>query len=221
MIIALLSRWNATCGVSMHAEMIAEEFRKKGNKIKVFAPYIESADKWWHHKIIREDESFVIRCYNELNPYNMSGGGIDFGKIEGEDFDVLLVESYISIPYGDVERLVAKVRNDGVKVGLVVHEGSREDMRYSSLDIFDFVVVFDERYKRMLDGYGGDIKIIPYPCYPVREGSRKFGEDKIIFFSFGRQPENEYEDFVNALKKLRDRYAVSYTHLTLPTTPYV
>ena len=210
MIIALLTRWNATCGVSMHAEMITEEFRKKGNEIKIFAPYIASADRWWHHRIIREDEDFVIRCYNELEPSTLRGGGIDFGKIEDEDFDVLLVESYTSIPYRDVEKLVKRVRSDGVRVGLVVHEGSREEMRYSSLDIFDFVVVFDERYERMLDGYGGDIKVIPYPCYPVKEGNREFGEDGIIFFSFGRQPEKEYEDFVNALRRLRARYDLRY-----------
>ena len=29
------------------------------------------------------------------------------------------------------------------------------------LGIFDFVAVFDERYKEMLDGYEEDIKVIP------------------------------------------------------------
>lgn len=208
--IGIITRWNATCGVSMHAEMITEEFMKKGNDVLIFAPYIKSADKWWHHRIIREDEDFVIRCYNELNPDTMSGGYIDFDKIRGENFDVLLVESYTSIPYKDVEKLVKEVKKDGVKVGIVVHEGSKEEMMYSSLSIFDFVAVFDERYKEMLDGYGGNIRVVPYPCHPVKEGNRTFGEDGIVFFSFGRQPEKEYEDFVEALKGLKNRYDFVY-----------
>lgn len=208
--IALFTRWNATCGVSMHAEMMVDEFFKKGNDVIVFAPYIESADKWWHHRIVREDEDFVVRCYRELSPDTMAGGGIDFDKIMKEDFDFLLVESYNSIPYQDVEIMVRELRGKNIPVGLVVHEGAKEDMRYSSLDIFDFVAVFDGRYKDMLNGYGGNIEIVPYPCYPAREGNRKFGEDKIIFFSFGRQPEREYNDFIEALKFIEGKYDFVY-----------
>lgn len=208
--IALLTRWNATCGVSLHAEMLGQELIRMGNDLIVFAPDKESADRWWHHRIVREDEDFVIRCYNELNPDTMRGGGIDIDRIMSEDFDFMLVESYISIPYRDVEILVRELRRKGRYVGLVVHEGAKEDMGYSSLDIFDFVAVFDERYREMLRGYGGSIRIIPYPCYPVEEGYRDFGSDKIIFFSFGRQPEGEYLDFVHALSELKDGYDLRY-----------
>lgn len=208
--VALLSRWNATCGVAMHAELVVNEMRKRGIEVRIFAPYLESANRWWHHRTVREDEDFVTRCYHEKDPYLMTGGGINHEKIMEEDFDVFLVESYISLPYRDVEKLVENLKERGVITGIVVHEGSREDMEYSTLDIFDFVVVFDERYKEMLRGYGSEIHIIPYPYYPINEGSRSFAEDGLRFFSFGRQPEKEYHDFISALDKLSNRYDFTY-----------
>jgi len=83
--------WNATCGVAMHAEMLVNEMLKRGEEVIIFAPYLDSANKWWHHRIVREDEDFVVRCYREMEPSTMSGGGIDLDKIMKEDFDVLLV----------------------------------------------------------------------------------------------------------------------------------
>ena len=62
--VGILSRWNATCGVSLHAELIAWEFIKMGIDVRVFTPYIQTANRWWHHRIIKEDEPFVTRCYS-------------------------------------------------------------------------------------------------------------------------------------------------------------
>lgn len=208
--VALLTRWNATCGVALHAEMLVNELINRGANVMVFAPYVESANKWWHHRVTREDEDFVVRCYYESDPTRTCDGKIDFDKILMHDFDVLLVESYVSLPYKDVEKLADSLRKEGTPVGVVVHEGSKEDMGYSSLDVFDFTVVFDERYADMLKGYGGNICVIPYPCYPVNGSSRGFAEDGLVFFSFGRQPEREYNDFVEALDRLRNEYDFTY-----------
>jgi len=208
--IGLFSRWNATCGISVHAEFIGREFIKMGYKLKVFAPYINSANKWWHHKVIREDEDYVIRCYSELDPIDMKGGKVDENKIIAEDLDWLIVESYSCIPYKDVENLIIKLRNRGVKVVAVIHEGSYDEIKYSSLRIFDAVVVFDERYKEMLSQYEDIIEIIPYPCHPVKRGKRKFSEDILTFFSFGRQPIKEYEYYIKALDDLSSKYDFIY-----------
>ncbi len=198
--IGILSRWNATCGVSMHAELIGREFLKMGHSLRVFAPYVQSANRWWHHKLIREDEDFVIRCYEELHPRTLDGGYIDEEKIFSENLDYLIIESYVSLPYFHVEKLVKKLGNR-VTTALVVHEGRREDVRYSSLDIFDAVTVFDERYIREVVR-SPNVRIIPYPCHPVKRGRRKFAEDVLTFFSFGRQPAREYLDYIGALSSL-------------------
>jgi len=206
--IGVLSRWKATCGVSMHAEMIVEEFRRMGHNVKVFAPHIDSANRWWHHRIIGEDEDFVVRCYDEVDPHG-KGGGMDYERILSNDFDLFIVESYASLPYDHVERLVRRLKERGTKVFAVIHEGRREDIGYSSLRIFDALIVFDHRYADMLSCY--DIThIVPYPCNPVSKGNRNFGEDGIVFFSFGRQPVGEYLDYIRALDWLSKKYDITY-----------
>ncbi|MFQ6051265.1 MAG: glycosyltransferase family 1 protein [Candidatus Hydrothermarchaeota archaeon] len=206
--IGIFTRWNATCGVSMHAEIIAKEFIEMGYDVKIFAPYVSSANKWWHHKIIRNDEDYIIRCYQELDPETMIGGGIDEDKIISEDLDYLIVESYSSLPYSELEHLVKKIK-EKTKVVAVIHEGKKEDIKYSNLRIFDAVVAFDHRYKNNMIK-NEQVRIIPYPCYPVSKGNRRFGEEKLVFFSFGRQPPNEYKDYIEVLKILNSKYDLVY-----------
>ncbi len=210
--IGILSRWNATCGISMHAEMIAHEFIKMGHYVKVFAPHVDSANRWWHHRIIRdEEENFVIRCYDELDPRTMSNGRIEMEKILSENFDLFIVESYASIPYNDVEKLVKRLKERGTKVFAVIHEGCREHIGYSDMRIFDAIVVFDERFvNEMLPEYRDIAHVIPYPCHPIVRGNRKFAEDELIFFSFGRQPVGEYLDYIRALDWLSKRFDLIY-----------
>ncbi len=206
--IGIISRWNATCGVSMHAELIGREFLKMGNDLIVFAPFIQSANRWWHHKIIREDEDFVVRCYEELMPPDFTGGWFDVNAVLNEDLDLLVVESYESLPYKYVEEIVKRLRGKIVTIA-VTHEGRREDIKYD-LNLFDAVVVFDERYKReVVHGYQ-NVVVIPYPCHPIKTGNRRFAEDLLTFFSFGRQPVGEYYDFIRVLDDLASRYEFVY-----------
>jgi len=222
--IAIFSRWNATCGISLHAELLGREFINLGHEILVFAPYVNSANRWWHHKIIKDDEDYVIRCYYENDPIEGTSGRVDEDKILQHKFDVLLVESDRCIPYRSVEKLVSKLRGK-CPVILVIHEGLKEHIQYSDLSIFDAIVVFDNRYINEVIGNGkhGNIHIIPYPCHPpVSRKRRAFGEDLIKFFSFGRQPINEYDDYINTLSwldkllHLRFRYLVIRSDQPLP-----
>ncbi len=222
--VGFLSRWNATCGVSLHAEMIGRELVKLGHKIIVYAPTVKSASKWWHHRIISSDEEYVYRCYEESSPDGRYRGSLDKDLILSMDLDALIIESYTSIPYRYVEELVIEIKKRrGYPVILVVHEGSREDIKYSRLDIFDSIVVFDERYiYEVLGGYGRDVYIIPYPCNPPVEKSYKKLGDVIKFFTYGRQPINEYNPYLNALDRLyrsgrfRFRYIVYRSDGLLP-----
>ncbi len=207
--IGIITRWNATCGISMHAELITPEFMKMGHEVVIFAPHVHTANRWWHHKIIREnEEEFVIRCYSELEPESFAGGEFDDDVVIEEDPDYLIVESYASIPYVHIERLMQKL--DCVRVA-VIHEGRKRDIRYSDMRCFDAIVVFDERFlKEMLWDYREIVRIIPYPCHPVVKGNRKFAEDGLVFFSFGRQPEEEYSPYIEALDWLSKKYEFTY-----------
>ncbi|RUM29032.1 MAG: glycosyltransferase family 1 protein [Aquifex sp.] len=204
--IGILSRWNATCGVSLHAEMIGRELLRRGHNITVFAPYLESANRWWHHKLIRQDEDFVVRCYEEISPEGEEGT-LDIAKVLEHELDILIVESYEKIPYSSVEKLVKVLKDKGVPSIAIIHEGLYEEIRYSDMNIFEKVVVFDNRFiEEVLRARVSTekIEIIPYPCYPVNASKRKFAEDGVIrFFSFGRQPKEEYCPYVEGLKVLR------------------
>ncbi|HIP42881.1 MAG TPA: glycosyltransferase family 1 protein [Aquifex aeolicus] len=207
--IGILSRWNATCGVSLHAEMIGREFLRHGHKITVFAPYLESANRWWHHKLIRQDEDFVVRCYEEISPEG-EDGKLNTAKVLEYDIEILIVESYEKIPYASVEKLVKVLKDKGVPSIAIIHEGLYEEIRYSDMNIFEKVIVFDNRFiEEVLQRRVSidKIEIIPYPCYPVNAGKREFAEDGVIrFFSFGRQPKEEYCPYVEGLKVLRKHF---------------
>ncbi len=208
--IAVLSRWNATCGVAMHAELIVSEFLKMGHEVTVFAPYVESANRWWHHKIVREDEDFVVRCYEERPP-DEEGGKINFDEILKRDFDVLLVESYGSVPHSDVQKLAGELKKKGVKTFVVIHEGFKKDLRYNDYSNFEKLAVFDSRYiNELLSSVKDKTTVIPYPCHPLNPTKRKFAEDGLKFFSFGRQPVEEYEAFFKALEFLEKNYEFTY-----------
>ena len=55
--LAMLSRWNSACGVSLHAELVGREWVKNGHDLRVFAP-----DKV---RPIGEDEEYVVRCFSD------------------------------------------------------------------------------------------------------------------------------------------------------------
>jgi len=211
--IGILSRWNATCGVSLHAEMIGREFLRNGIQVKVFAPYLQSASKWWHHISIREDEPYVIRCFEEISPEG-SEGRIDMDSVLKERLDALIVESWPSLSKTDVETLVWELKKRGVPSYLIVHDALRKDIKYGSLNIFEKVLIFHEGFKEIIDGKVDEdrVHIVPYPCVEIHKRERQFAEDGIIrFFSFGRQPEEEYLDYLETLKGLeRDLPSFSY-----------
>jgi len=202
--IALISRWNATCGIALHAEMIGRELLRRGYNIRIFAPTLESAGKWWHHLQIREDEEFVERVYEEIDPEGR-GGYFDLEKVKGFNPDIIIIESYQSLPHSYIEKLITDLNVPSI---VVPHEG--DFLRYGDLSIFTKFAVFDERFKRELIGDKlpeERVEIIPYPCYPLREQKRRFAEDgKIVFVTFGRQPAFELEPYINALRHLRNEY---------------
>ncbi|GAG79558.1 unnamed protein product [marine sediment metagenome] len=76
---------------------------------------------------------------------------------------------------------------------------------------FDGIVCFDSKYKSMLSRrYSPNkIHIIHYPCHPVVRGNKalarkklSISKEKIILFSFGRQPLKEYKDYLKVVEEL-------------------
>ncbi len=212
--LCIISRWNASCGISLHAELIGREFIQRGFKLHALAPTIESANVDWHHRILDvDDEEWVIRCYEESS----SGYGyIDKRVFERINCDILIIELYNRLPYRSLSHLIDKLDS---KVVVVVHSTRKEELIPLNYIRYDAIVVFDERYINELlkdtyyDKIGSKTYIIPYPCVePINVEPYKpsFAKGKVLFFSFGRQPYNEYAEYIEALRRLRSKYDLVY-----------
>lgn len=213
-----MGRWNATCGVSLHAELLGRSLLKLGHEVLVYAPTIESASRDWHHRVLEvEDEDWVYRVYCEVEENSKPNGGwIDCGELLSRDYEVLIVEGYPRFPIVRFKEVAYKVKKKSLLV-LVSHFGRVEDVKpYTSVE-WDAIVVFDDRFtSEIMSPLGGEIVKktfeIPYPYAIVDvKGYRPgFSRGKLLFFSFGRQPEREYLDYIRALDTLRSNYEFYY-----------
>jgi len=200
----------------MHAELVAKEWIKN-HDLTVFAPTLESARDWYHQIVEKPDEDYVIRGYEQpITPSELSW--ID-DRLWKECYDILVVQGLSLMPIQTLLKIWKKIK---AKKILVVHEGKLPTYEGFYKCEFDSIVCFDNRYKSMLlRRYPPDkIHIIPYPCHTVvRSNSvlaRKkssISKKKIILFSFGRQPLEEYRDYLKVINELKGRYEVKYVVL--------
>lgn len=215
--IAMMSRWNATCGISSHAELVGREWVKK-HDLTVFAPTLESATDWHHNPIEKEDEEFVIRGYEQPATIGKAGG-ID-ERLCKEDYDVLVIQGLELMPIPTLLETFPKIE---AKKVLVWHVGKLPIYKELYKLNFDAIVCFDSRFKNVLRGkYPGElIHIIPFPCRSVakvkgdNDKKRARNElgipgDKTILFSFGKQPLNEYKDYLWLANELKGKYDLKY-----------
>ncbi|MHC1610497.1 MAG: glycosyltransferase family 4 protein [Candidatus Methanospirareceae archaeon] len=211
--IAMMSRWNATCGISAHAELVGREWVKK-HDLTVFAPTLESATDWHHNPIEKEDEEFVIRGYEQ--PERIGERGWIDERLWKEDYDVLVIQGLELLPIPTLLEFFPKI---GAKKVLVWHGGELPGYEDLYKLNFDAIVCFDFRFKNMLkERYPVDrIHTIPFPCHRVVKGDKRrardeFGipGDEIILFSFGKQPLFEYKDYLWLANELKERYDLKY-----------
>ena len=213
--IAMMSRWNATCGISAHAELVGREWVKKHN-LTVFAPTLESATDWHHNPIEKEDEEFVIRGYEQPEALGKTGW-ID-ERLWREDYDVLVVQGLELLPIPTLLEMFPRIE---AKKVLVWHGGRLPVYEDFYKLNFDALACFDFRFENMLkEKYPEEkIHIIPFPCRPVVKVERDKKEardelgipcDKTILFSFGKQPLFEYEDYLWLVNELKKKYDLKY-----------
>ena len=217
--LAIMGRWNATCGVSHHAEILGKELVKLGHKIVLFSPTLTSANKDWHHRHIDVvDEVWVHRVYEETDEYSYPlGGAIRSESILEENYDIFIVEAYNRFPINEFGEIIDEVKKKAPIV-LVLHLGFIRDVEPLTDLKWDAITVFDKRFiKEVLKPLDKDIAkntiIIPYP-YAIINGviaeRPPFAEGKTLFITYGRQPPEEYIDYVRVLRKLQGKYDITY-----------
>ncbi len=200
-----MSRWNTACGVSVHSELIGREFLHMGHDLIVFAPYF--SNDWHHQRIDVEDEDFVVRCYDE-------NGKIIDHEILSRSFDVIIFEGLKHMPLNEIRRIYDEIRKRGRTIAVVHHQDEKEIRALKELN-FDAIVVFDERYLKEVvpKELHEKCHIIPYPFFEGYDVSPKRYEifrNKILFFSFGKQPVEEYFVYLKVLNEISKRYDIAY-----------
>lgn len=202
--IAMMSAWNQTSGVSIHAELVGEEWVKGGRELKVFS-FLE--DDFHGACLIGVDQEYVIRCFgtpgrtNYLNP-------IPFLK---EDYDFFVVQDLGMLPKDKLAKIFPHIHRKA-KTILVVHASKLpDDPSFFQFD-WDAIVCFDPRYQDFLKQVYPEerIHIIPFPCHRWLEGDKEearrslaLPSDKKIVFAFGQKWRHmNAPDTVGALNEL-------------------
>jgi len=207
--IAMMTAWNETSGVSIHAELVGKEWVKAGHELKVFS-FLE--DDFHGHSLIGVDQPYVTRCFgtptrsNYLNP-------IPFLK---EDYDIFVVQDLGMLPKDKLARIFPSIHKKAKAIH-VVHAGELpDDPSFFQFD-WDAIVCFDHRYKSFLREVFPEDKIytIPFPCHRWLEGDKVEARrrlalplDKKIIFTFGQKWRNML-DTVPAIKELSQRYPIT------------
>ncbi|MET1159913.1 MAG: glycosyltransferase family 1 protein [Thermoprotei archaeon] len=217
--IAIMSRWKATCGVSLHAELLAKALMKQGVEVIVFAPTLDTANRDWHHiPVDNRDEPWVYRVYGETDDYAYPYGGfIDKETILNADYDVFVVEGYQRLPVNELRKIAPEIKKKA-KLVLVVHTGYVRDLEPLMRIDWDLITVFDKRFINELIRFFGvkairKTKIVPYPFLvidDVKPYRPEYAENKLLFITFGRQPIIEYLDYIRVLRKLAKKYDLVY-----------
>ena len=170
--IAMMSPWNTTCGVSMHAELVGREWIKMGHELKVFAP-IERVNQ----PITDRDEPYVSRCYTmdrEFIKGILKPLSLDWQPFLDLEYDVLVVQNLELMPMPELMKIWSNIQKKA-KTILVIHEGYLPPYPEFYRFDWDAIVCFDERYTRLFSQKFPPHKlcIIPYPCHAWEPGQKE------------------------------------------------
>ena len=212
--LAMLSRWNTACGVSLHAELVGREWVRDGHGLKVFAPE--------NIRPIKKDENYVIRCFSDEGDHTKTF--FHPKPILTTDYEILIVQRIEWTPLKPLKEIFPQIK-EKAKTVYVVHERKPPtNPLFYDFD-WDAVVCFDDRYKdQWLKRFDEKkIHIIPYPTGDLVKGDKQEARkklnlppDKRIIFSYGWAPELHIFPILTALQKLNERLPFIYLVLADP-----
>lgn len=196
--IALISSWNACCGVSTHAELVAEALQRSGHKLTILAPTSYEDD---NTKLIHApDQPNVTRCYSFLRYGDRATDTglldslyLDADPLLGDGFDLVMVEKPTSTPLGRLAEALRRTGDTGRLVA-ILHEGTAPLNPYLGRLDWDAAAIFDERYRPLFKGVipGHRVHVVPFPCHPVERRDKGqarerlgFPRDAEVVFSYG------------------------------------
>jgi len=217
--IVMMTPWNTSCGVAMHAELIGREWVRLGHELNVLAPIEKETQP-----VTNTDEPYVTRCYTmdrEFIKGILKPLTLDTKPFLKLDYELFIVQNLELMPMQELLKLWPRIRGKAATV-LVIHEGYLPP--YPEFYAFDWdaIVYFDQRYVALFGRKFPQqrMHIIPYPCHPWQQGQREAARielglplDKRIVLSYGIAI---HQHFVTlpALEELSRTYDLMY--LVLP-----
>jgi glycosyltransferase involved in cell wall biosynthesis len=210
--IAAMTRWNALCGVSAHAELVGRAWVDMGHTLKVLAPLEADAS------LTGEDEPYVRRCFELKGNRELLFDQVPFSE---EPYDIFVVEHFWGLPMADLLEVYPRIKQTA-KTVLVFHEGGPVKDPSFYRFTWDAVVCFDERYKRFLaTTYPEEtIRIIPYPCHPAVHGDKRTTRlrlglplDRKIVFNYGLNV-FKHLHLLPTMERLSDQYPLVFLTVT-------
>jgi len=212
--IAILSRWNTACGVSLHAELVGRELASKGHSLTVFAPK--------NIRPVGRDEEYVIRCCSDEGDHTETF--FHPQPFLDTDYEILIVERVEWVPLQPLKRCFPEIKKKA-KTIYVVHERKPPTNPLFYEFGWDAIVCFDERYRsQWRERFDEDkIHIIPYPTGPLGKGDKQKARrelnlplNKKIVLSYGWAPELHIFPILPSLRKLNQRFQFIYLVLADP-----
>jgi len=189
--IAMMTPWNTSCGVAMHAELIGREWVRMGHELKALAPIERETQP-----VTNQDEPYVTRCYTmdrEFIKGILKPLSLDPRPFLDLDYDLFIVQNLELMPMHELLNLWPNIKEKAATV-LVIHEGYLPPYPEFYAFNWDAIVCFDERYVAELGRKFPPerIHVIPYPCHAWQPGLKEAARielglplDKKIVFSYG------------------------------------
>ena len=97
--LAMLSRWNSACGVSLLAELVGREWTKGGHRLTVFAPK--------QIRPVKDDEEYVIRCCSDEGDHEETLFHAE--PLLHTDYDILVVQRVEWVPLEPLKEIFSEI----------------------------------------------------------------------------------------------------------------
>lgn len=208
--LAMLCRWNTSCGVSLHAELIGRQWVKEGHKLSIFAPE--------NIRPVAEDEDYVLRISSDKGKGGHEEEFFKSSPFVKTDYEVFVGQRIGWIPLKPLLKVFPKIKKKAPTVYVVHERETPKDPLFYEFE-WEAIVCFDERYKaQWVKKFPPElIHIIPYPTGYLRPGNKQKAREKLglplnerLIFSYGWAPQLHIFPIIPALEELSKSYQFKF-----------
>jgi glycosyltransferase involved in cell wall biosynthesis len=205
--IGMMSAWNQTSGVSIHAELVGRKWIEQSQELQVFS-FLEN--DFHGRSLVGQDEDYVTRCFGTRKMTNF----LDPVPFVENDYEIFVAQDINMIPMDKLAKIFPIIKRKAKTVH-VVHENrlSHEPSFYSH--DWDALICFDNRFKDFFSKVYPEemIRIIPFPCTGWNPGDKKKAREELdlpsdvkIVFVFGQKWRHIKKEEIEVLKELSNTY---------------